>query len=1224
MKIFTAKYGMLSVLAIISISCATEKAQYGKDIKNFNTTQRIKDQDIAHTFYLVGDAGNADKEHTKKILNQFQQKLDSADANSTLLFLGDNIYPSGLPTKDSKNRKLAEEKLDDQIALMKNFKGQGIFVPGNHDWYSKGIIGLKEQQDYVIEKTGNKKAFSPKNSCPLETRKIGKDIALITVDSEWFLADWDKNPGINEKCDIKTREDFFTEFEDQLGKNQNKTIVVAIHHPLIDHGSHGGYYSMEKQIFPLENKFPLPILGTGINLMRATGGITHQDLSNANYRKLANRLLTLIADKNNVIVVSGHDHNLQYIEKGKIRQIISGAGSKSEAAAAISKNDFSYGNNGYAVLKISKSGDAEVSYYGRENEKEKLLFRRSVLQADNYTVKNYEKNFPTTTTTSIYNSKETEKSKLHKFLWGNNYRETYSTPITVPTLDLDTLLGGAKATRAGGGHQTNSLRLDTPKGEYVIRALRKSGVRFLQSVAFKDRYVVDDFEGGFADQFLLDFYTSSNPYTPLAIGALAESIGIKHTDPSLYFVPKQNALGNYNQTFGNELYYLEIRPAETEENPNKILSTEDVIKLLAKDEKYKIDEATYIRARLFDMLIGDWDRHYDQWKWEQKNVGDKIYISPIPKDRDQAFVKYDGLATQMFLNFPGLRHMQSFGPNIKKIKWFNMEPFPLDLAFTNHATEEDWKREADFIKTHLTKTVIDKAFTKLPKEIQNLDVENIKQNLEHRKQNLQKYASDYYKVLRKNVILTGTNKKDKFVITRLPNQETEVKIYRNKQDGEELTFQKNYLKKETSEIWIYSLGDEDELIVNGKQNNPIKLRLLGGLNHDTYKIEKDNRVSIYDYKSKNNTIPANTSAKLTDDYELNEYNYRRLKYSFWSGMPNLDYNPDDEIVLGMTTTFTKKRFKNNPFAAKHSLKTNYFTGSKGYEIAYEGIFPRLVGHWYYGLNTGFTGSHFIRNYFGQGNLTINEEKLYDEDFYRIRAKEFYVKPSINWRKNASWFSASLVYEALKVEPTANRRVNLPGVVDAHLFNTQHFAGLDFEFDFENLNKKVNPSLGMKFKLGFNYRQNLNNSEKKLPSLVTGLGFIHYFTNNEKLILSTYAETKWLLSNHYEFYQMATLGGNNNLRGFRFDRFYGKTSYFQTTDLRLDLGTVKNSFVPINIGIFGGFDYGRVWIPNEITDKWHNSYGLGLWLNALDMLGVEASYFRSSDGGRIAIGFGVDF
>jgi hypothetical protein len=42
----------------------------------------------------------------------------------------------------------------------------------------------------------------------------------------------------------------------------------------------------------------------------------------------------------NLIVVSGHDSILQYIERDNIKQIISGAGSKSEAARAILEGDF--------------------------------------------------------------------------------------------------------------------------------------------------------------------------------------------------------------------------------------------------------------------------------------------------------------------------------------------------------------------------------------------------------------------------------------------------------------------------------------------------------------------------------------------------------------------------------------------------------------------------------------------------------------------------------------------------------------------------------------------------------------------------------------------------------------------------------------------------------------------------------------------------------------------
>ena len=205
--------------------------------------------------------------------------------------------------------------------------------------------------------------------------KINDEITLIAIDSQWFLEDWNNSPTINDDCDIKTRDAFFEELENVLNKNQDKTILVALHHPLMSNGTHGGQFSAEKQLFPLEQKIPLPVIGSLFNLLRKTSGISPQDIQNKQYTIYAKRIKTLLQKQKNVIVVSGHDHNLQYISKENIQQIISGAGSKSEAARAINENDFSYGGNGYATLTMYKSGDAKVTFYANENNKEKKLFK---------------------------------------------------------------------------------------------------------------------------------------------------------------------------------------------------------------------------------------------------------------------------------------------------------------------------------------------------------------------------------------------------------------------------------------------------------------------------------------------------------------------------------------------------------------------------------------------------------------------------------------------------------------------------------------------------------------------------------------------------------------------------------------------------------------------------------------------------------------------------------
>ena len=76
--------------------------------------------------------------------------------------------------------------------------------------------------------------------------------------------------------------------------------------------------------------------------------------------------------------------------------------------------------------------------------------------------------------------------------------------------------------------------------EYIMRALRKSPARFLQTVAFKDRYIGRDFDNTYAESFLMDFYTSTHPFTPYIIDDISEAIGIYHSNPQMYYVPMQN------------------------------------------------------------------------------------------------------------------------------------------------------------------------------------------------------------------------------------------------------------------------------------------------------------------------------------------------------------------------------------------------------------------------------------------------------------------------------------------------------------------------------------------------------------------------------------------------------------------------------------------------------------------------------------------------------------
>lgn len=165
-------------------SCSTLKPQYGKNV-NMPQEPTGEMQKPAFTFYLIGDAGNADQPESLQTLSFLKSRLDKADSASALIFLGDNIYPKGMPGKKSDQRGIAEQKLQNQIDIQKDFKGQTFFIPGNHDWYSN-LKGLNEQEEFVTAQLG-KKSFLPRKGCAIDSKSLGNDITLITVDSQWYL-----------------------------------------------------------------------------------------------------------------------------------------------------------------------------------------------------------------------------------------------------------------------------------------------------------------------------------------------------------------------------------------------------------------------------------------------------------------------------------------------------------------------------------------------------------------------------------------------------------------------------------------------------------------------------------------------------------------------------------------------------------------------------------------------------------------------------------------------------------------------------------------------------------------------------------------------------------------------------------------------------------------------------------------------------------------------------
>ena len=160
------------------------------------------------------------------------------------MYLGDNLYSTGLPDEQSSIYDIRRSVLDTQIAIAKGTEAKVYFIPGNHDWDQGGKGGwnaIMRQQAYIDLKGDKNVKFYPEEGCggPVEI-SLSPDVTLVIFDSQWWIHPYEK-PGVESDCPQKTKLEVLSELEDILSKNSKKLVILACHHPFKSYGIHGGY-----------------------------------------------------------------------------------------------------------------------------------------------------------------------------------------------------------------------------------------------------------------------------------------------------------------------------------------------------------------------------------------------------------------------------------------------------------------------------------------------------------------------------------------------------------------------------------------------------------------------------------------------------------------------------------------------------------------------------------------------------------------------------------------------------------------------------------------------------------------------------------------------------------------------------------------------------------------------------------------------------------------------
>jgi len=293
-------------------------------------------------------------------------------------------------------------------------------------------------------------------------------------------------------------------------------------------------------------------------------------------------------------------------------------------------------------------------------------------------------------------------------------------------MNISTERGGLRPLKAGGGMSSNSLRLeDQNKSQFVLRSVQKSVTKV----------VPPELRNSLIQSIFQDQISASNPYAALAVPPLAKALGIYHTNPEIVYLPIQPGLGDFGTYYGDELYLFEERPAGDREdddsfgNSQKIISYSKMIEKIRKTPKHHVHQKQVLKSRMFDIYLGDWDRHDDQWRWASfkethTHQGEEeivTFYEPIPRDRDQVFFKYKGFIPWISkVLSPQLRKFRTFGPKISNVKYLGYNARHFDRSFTNEMNKEDWVTVASEMQEKLTDDVIQRSIERLPEEIQSL------------------------------------------------------------------------------------------------------------------------------------------------------------------------------------------------------------------------------------------------------------------------------------------------------------------------------------------------------------------------------------------------------------------------------------------------------------------------------------------------------------------------
>ena len=819
---------------------------------------------------------------------------------------------------------------------------------------------------------------------------------------------------------------------------------------------------------------------------------------------------------------------------------------------------------------------------------------------------------------------------LKRFWLGGGYRDLWTTPVRLPVLDLQQEAGGLKPVRRIGQNQSVGLAMVGADGQsYTFRSLHKEA----------DRMLPTELRGTIVGQVMRDLTSGTHPAAGVVLPTLAEAAGVPHTTPRMVIMPDDPALGEFGKTFANLIGTIEEFPQAARGGRPGFMGATEIIASTQMWVKWMegpengFDSLAYLRARVLDLWVDNYDRHRGQWRWMR--LPDKADWQPLPEDPDFVLIHRDGQVA---------RTVRSQVPQY--LKFSEKYAGRLDGALLNSAEMDRWilagATAADFetiardVQSRLTDEVIERAMRQMPAEWYAIRGADLAAALRTRRAGLVDYLLRVYRYYAQVVDIHATDRAEQVRIVRDAEGAVEVTVALADR-GVAPYYRRRFLASETDEVRVYLHGGDDRVDRTGPAGGPITVRVIAGGGQDTVDDSKSGGTDVWrDAGTLDVTRGSGTNVR--NDVWHNSVPVKDApwieprSYGHWTvPAPVFGYEPDVDLYIGYGFTRTSWGFRTEPAKRVQTLRGAITTGDTTGKIEYLGTFRRPAS------GVGFQAGAYASgvesfNYFGYGNDT---DEITDQDRYKTRENVFQFMPLLRYEaglRTEAFIGPEIRYSQTPTDagtlvaeeaPIGTGDFGRVSIRAGLAYDSRQKSAIAAKADYTDTALSSGDPLsltGVRLQAsGFFVPKAWD-----VTSQYGGAdGAVSAYVGNTRAHLTLRVGGR-TLTGDYAWFDAAAIGGSNS-RAYRSRRFSGDSSLFGSASLRGWLGTVGKSFVAVRVGLLGFGEVGRVWLDGEDSSTWHPSLGGALLLQPVGapML-LHAIAATGREGTRLLVGLGYPF